>query len=140
MGGLLLLTTNRFLCWNGCCLLSIDCGLAPALLAVTTVILTFIAGGSGDGNSFDLQLSVFGRGVRERYGQAVEHGRSSKVAWTLGSPIFSSKAFCRVEQKRDRRPTQLIFAQRAVGIIDSNWSICLNSSSSPNEIRLYSRS
>lgn len=68
------------------------------LLAVTTVILTFIAGGSRDGNSFDLQLSVLGRGVRERYGQAMEHGRSSKVAWTLGSPIFSPKAFCRVEQ------------------------------------------
>lgn len=66
---------------------------------MTTVILTFIAGGSRDGNSFDLQLSVFGRGVRERYGQAVEHGRGSKVAWTLGSPVFSPKAFRRAEQK-----------------------------------------
>lgn len=107
---------------------------------MTTVILTFIAGGSRDGNSFDLQLSVLGRGVRERYGQTAEHGRSSKVAWTLGSPIFSPESFLQDGTKRNRIPTQLIFAQRAVGIIGGNWSICLNSSSSPNEIRLYSRS
>lgn len=55
-------TANRFLRWNGCCLLIIDCGLATVLLAVTTVILTFIAGGSRDGNSFDLQFECVGEG------------------------------------------------------------------------------